>query len=332
MDYPLIYSGIVSLSILIYVVLDGFDLGVGMIFNFLDNKNDKDVAMSSLSPVWDGNETWLIMGGGGLFAAFPLAYAIIMPAFYIPILFMLIGLILRGVSFEYRFKAKSSRYLWDKSFMIGSLMASFSQGIMVGALLQGIVVENNQYAGGWFDWLNYFTVFTGFALTVGYIALGCGWLIIKTENELQKKAVKMFKMSFICLLLSIAFVSLYLPLTDQETANKWFTFPASLLYWIIPFLLSIITFTIFSHLERGKEYTAYIGTIIVFILSFAGFLIHIFPYIVPKQITLYEAASPTSSLEFLFVGIVLFLPVIIIYTSWTYFVFRGKTRIEDVKH
>ncbi len=190
-DLPLLWAAIIVVGVVMYVLLDGFDLGVGILFPFLPTDQDRDLAMNSVAPIWDGNETWLVLGGAGLFAAFPLAYAVILPGTYLPLIIMLLGLIFRGVAFEFRFKAHHRRHLWDKAFHYGSLAATIAQGMVLGAFIQGFEVENRQFAGGMFDWLTPFSLLTGAALISGYALLGATWLIMKTERELQERCYRL---------------------------------------------------------------------------------------------------------------------------------------------
>ena len=185
LDLPFIWAGLIAFAVLAYVLFDGFDLGIGILFPFLKTEQERDLAMNSVAPVWDGNETWLVLGGGGLMAAFPLAFAVVMPALYAPMMAMLLGLVFRGVAFEFRWRTERGKFLWDWAFAGGSAVAALAQGIALGALVQGIPVANRAYAGGWWDWLTWFSLLTGVALVVGYALLGAGWLILKTTGELQ---------------------------------------------------------------------------------------------------------------------------------------------------
>jgi len=225
-DLALIWAFLIAFAVLAYVILDGFDLGLGILFPLLGNDGDRDVAMNTVAPIWDGNETWLVLGGGGLFAVFPLAYAIVMPALYAPVIAMLIFLIFRGVAFEYRWKAASSRWLWDFSFTIGSFGAAVSQGIILGALIQGIPVEGRAYAGGWWDWLTPFSLLTGIAVAIGYTLLGATWLVMKTEGDLQNRAFAFARITGLGTLLMIGAVSLWTPFLDPVFMERWFAFPA----------------------------------------------------------------------------------------------------------
>ncbi|MDF5063754.1 cytochrome d ubiquinol oxidase subunit II, partial [Vibrio parahaemolyticus] len=232
MDYALIWYALIGLAVLIYVVLDGFDLGIGILFLSANDDEERDMMMNSIAPVWDGNETWLVLGGGGLFAVFPLAYAVIMPALYAPLILMLLGLILRGVSFEYRFRTQRGKFLWDSAFFIGSLTAALMQGIMLGTLLQGIEVSERAYAGGWFDWLSPFSVFCGLALVCAYILLGSCWLLIKLPEELMGRYYVVARRWGLAMVACIFIASLWLPLSQNIVFERWFSLPNSLLFFI----------------------------------------------------------------------------------------------------
>lgn len=332
MDYALIWYGLIGLAVLIYVVLDGFDLGIGILFPSAHSKEERDLMMNSVAPVWDGNETWLVLGGGGLFAVFPLAYATIMPALYAPLILMLLGLILRGVSFEYRFRTKRGIFLWDNSFFIGSLLATFMQGIMLGALLQGIEVSGRSYAGGWFSWLSPFSLFCGFALTCAYILLGACWLIIKLPDDLTERYYQIARRWGVTLVGCIIIVSLWLPLSNELIADRWFSLPNSLLLFLIPLGAMISIWLLFRALERHKAIQAYLYGISLFVFSAMGFAVSTFPYLVPFAFTYQEVAAPDSSLVFLLVGAAFLLPLIIAYTAYSYWVFRGKLKHGEGYH
>jgi len=323
MDLALVWAGILSFAILVYVILDGFDLGIGILFPFFKAAHDRDVMMNSIAPVWDGNETWLVLGGGGLLAAFPVAYAILMPALYPLVIAMLLGLIFRGVSFEYRFKT-SRQFLWNWGFAGGSIVATLSQGIMIGAILQGVKISGRSYAGGWYDWLTPFSLFCGVALLVGYALLGCTWLIIKSSGELQERFFRLAPYPAILLILCIGVVSIWLPLIDSHAAERWFSFPASAGFWIIPLLIAVLAVAFYVTIHRRHETWPYFISLCLFLIAFAGFAITLFPYVVPHSITLWDAAAPKTSLVFLLVGVVILVPIIIAYTFYAYWVFRGK--------
>ncbi|NRF31019.1 cytochrome d ubiquinol oxidase subunit II [Vibrio coralliilyticus] len=332
MDYALIWYGLIGLAVLIYVILDGFDLGIGILYPSAHSENERDLMMNSIAPVWDGNETWLVLGGGGLFAVFPLAYAVVMPALYAPLILMLLGLILRGVSFEYRFRTKRGKFLWDGAFFLGSLLATAMQGIMLGALLQGIKVDGRSYAGGWFDWLSPFSVFCAVALVCAYVLLGACWLIMKLPDDLINRYYTVAKRWGLALVICIAVASLWLPLSNGLVFERWFSFPNALLFLFIPIAAALCIWTLFSALLEHKALKAYLCGIGLFVISALGFGVSTFPYLVPFALTYQEVAGPDSSLAFLLVGAAILLPMIIAYSAYSYWVFRGKLKHGEGYH
>ncbi len=324
-DLAFIWAGIIAFAVLVYVVLDGFDLGIGILFPFGKSEKDQDVMMNSIAPVWDGNETWLVLGGGGLFAVFPLAYAVVMPALYMPIILMLIALIFRGVAFEYRWRTKRWKKVWDAAFFGGSLIATFMQGIALGALVQGIEMENRAYAGGWWDWLTPFSILTGFALIAGYALLGATFLILKTEHDLQAQMRNYAWKLGIATLGFIGVVSLLTPLQDSVYFERWFNFPGSLYTIFVPALVALAAFMLFSGLKSKKDATPFLSSLALFVLSFIGLGISFYPHMVPPSLTIWQAAAPESSLWFTLVGTIVLIPLILGYTAYAYWVFRGKT-------
>ena len=328
MDLPLLWALLLAFVILVYVMLDGFDLGLGILFPFFRDHADRDLMMNSVAPVWDGNETWLVLGGGGLFAAFPLAYAILIPAFYPLVIAMLLGLVFRGVAFEFRFKTQRSKWFWDVAFAGGSLVAAVCQGMMLGAYLQEVAVAERAYGGGWFDWLTPFSLFCALALVVGYVLLGATWLIMKTEGSLQARCYRIAYGAGTGLVLAIAVVSLWVPLHSPAVALRWFTFPGSVVYWAVPFLLALLAGGLFWSLYRRRTYLPHVLALGLFLFSSVGFGITVYPYIVPRTVTLWDAAAPDSSLLFMLVGTAVLLPMIMIYTGYAYWVFRGKVSDE----
>ncbi len=332
MDYALIWYALIGLAVLIYVVLDGFDLGIGVLFPAAHSDNERDMMMNSIAPVWDGNETWLVLGGGGLFAVFPLAYAVVMPALYAPLILMLLGLILRGVSFEYRFRTQRGKFLWDGAFFLGSLLATLMQGVMLGTLLQGIVVEERAYAGGWFDWLSPFSLFCALAILCAYSLLGACWLIIKLPQDLSGRYYATAKRWALGLVACVVAVSIWLPLINPLIFERWFSFPTSLLYFVIPLLAALCVWRLFSSLIQHRAIAAYLYSMGIFVLSAVGFGVSTFPYLVPFALTYQQAAAPDSSLKFLLVGAVILLPMIIAYSAYSYWVFRGKLKHGEGYH
>jgi cytochrome bd ubiquinol oxidase subunit II len=323
-DLSIVWVLIIAFAIFAYVVMDGFDLGIGILFPTLAVGAERDQAMNAIAPVWDGNETWLILGGGGLMAAFPLAYSIILPATYPLMIAMLLGLVFRGVAFEFRWRDPAHRPYWDLAFALGSLAAAFSQGVILGAILQGIRVENGNYAGGWLDWLSPFTVLTGIALVLGYALLGSTWLIWKTEGSGQTHARRLAVRLGIATLVAMAAVSAATPYLHNDYWRRWFSMPNVLFTAQVP-LLVIITATLFVlSLRRNAERLPFLMTLALFLLNFVGLGISVYPYLVPRAVTIWDAAAPARSQSFMLVGVAFILPVILAYTVWAYWVFRGK--------
>jgi len=324
LDLPFIWAALIAFAVLAFVVLDGFDLGIGILFPLIDDDRERDVAMNSVAPVWDGNETWLVLGGGGLFAVFPLAYATILPALYAPIIAMLLGLIFRGVSFEFRHRANRSRFLWDWGFAGGSIVAAFAQGIALGALVQGIEVVDRAYAGGWWDWLTPFSLLTGLALTVGYALLGSTWLIMKTEGRLQMQARGFAWTAAISTLVLIVVVSITTPFLNPAYLDRWFAWPAIAYSGAVPLLVAGAATLLFRGLIDHKQAQPFLAAQALFVFCYAGIGVSFYPYIVPPSLTFWDAAGPDESLGFLLVGAVVLVPIILAYTGYAYWVFRGK--------
>ena len=331
-DIPLIWAFIIAFSVFVYVVMDGFDLGLGILFPLFPKKADRDVMMNSVAPVWDGNETWLVLGGGGLFAAFPLAYAVLMPALYTPMIAMLIGLVFRGVAFEFRWRSQRERNRWDTAFFGGSLLAALAQGIALGAILQGVHVEGRGYAGGWWDWLTPFSILTGVALIAGYCLLGATWLVMKTTGDLREKAYHLSWWLLFAMLGVIGAVSLATPFLDAEYARRWFAWPNILLTAPVPVAVAAVTALLLRSLANRQDYRPFFLALALFALSYAGLGISMYPYIVPRSITIWQAAAPHSSQVFMLVGVAVLVPIILAYTAWAYWVFRGKVDPESGYH
>jgi len=324
LDYALIWGGLIALAVLIYVLLDGFDLGVGILFPFLGGEHHQDMAMNSVAPVWDGNETWLILGGGGLFAVFPLAYAILLPALYAPIIAMLLGLILRGVAFEYRWRTRRGRFLWDWSFNLGSLIATFSQGVILGALVQGITIDGRAYAGGWWDWLTPFSVVTGFALVLGYSLLGSTWLVMKSVGLMQRRAQTIAWISAILIAATIGLFIVWTPLMQPSYLDRWLSWPSMLFILPFPILAFMSWITLLRGLNDHRDVQPFVSALALFALCFMVLAISFFPNIIPPSLSIWDAAAPDTSLKFLLVGAAVLLPTILIYTGYAYYTFRGK--------
>jgi cytochrome d ubiquinol oxidase subunit II len=311
------------------VLLDGFDLGIGLLFPFFNAEGDREVMLNTVAPVWDGNETWMVLGGACLFAAFPVAYGTLLPAVYLPLIAMLCGLIFRGVAFEIRAKARRTQHLWDLAFMLGSAMATFCQGVILGTLLQGVTIINGRFAGSAFDWLSPFSLFCGLGLLTTYATLGCTWLVMKTEGELQLRMRVMVKPLVLTLLLVIGVVSLWTVLGQQTIADRWFARHNFVFFAPVPMLVLACVAGIVRFNTRGHDKLPFVLTQAILFLGYSGLLISIFPYIVPPSLTIWAASSPPSSQKFALVGVLIILPIILAYTGLAYWVFRDKVRHGD---
>jgi len=327
-DLTTIWAFIIAFAVFAYVVMDGFDLGIGILFPTLTVGHGRNRAMNSIAPVWDGNETWLVMGGGGLMAAFPLAYAVILPATYPLIIAMLLGLVFRGVAFEFRHRDERHRALWDFGFFGGSLIAALSQGMVLGAILQGIAVEDRHYAGSWWDWLTPYTLLTGLGVVAGYTLLGATWLIWRTEDDLQAKARRIALRSGIATLVLMGAVSLYNLALLPQYRERWLEMPNILFASQVPLLTAIIAASFFYGLRKRWELAPFLLALALFLLGMAGLGVTIFPYVVPGELTIWDAAAPERSQVFMLVGAAITIPLILGYTAWSYWVFRGKVSDE----
>ncbi len=332
LDLVPVWTVILALGVFMYVLLDGFDLGVGILFPFAPNDRGRDLMMASVAPIWDGNETWLVLGGIALFAAFPLAFAIIIPAVYFPILAMLLGLIFRGVAFEFRHNAQTSRKLWDRSFFWGSLVATFAQGCVLGKFVLGFAVEGRQYAGSSLDWVHPFVLAVGVGLVFGYVLLGATWLVMKTEGPLQKWARGKAQVGLVGVLAFIAMVSLWTPVLDARIAARWFAWPNIAFLAPVPVVTAALAWWLWRSLARGRDLAPFLAAMGLFAMCYLGLGISLFPYIVPPSITLWDAAAAPQSQAFLLVGTLLLLPIILMYSGWSYWVFRGKVRADTGYH
>ncbi|MDB5990752.1 MAG: putative Cytochrome bd2, subunit [Herbaspirillum sp.] len=332
-DLPLIWAIIIFFGVMMYVVMDGFDLGIGMLYPFVPDRYDRDVMMNTVAPVWDGNETWLVLGGAGLLAAFPLAYSVILSALYLPLIFMLLGLIFRGVAFEFRFKARDNeRHIWDKAFIGGSVTTAFFQGVALGAYIDGIPMHQHSYAGGPMDWLAPFPLITGVGVVIAYTLLGSTWLILKTEGELQRKMMRITPTLTWLLVAAIVVVSVWTPLADSRIADRWFSLPN--LFWFapVPILLCLAILVLLRSLRSNPHATPFLCTLAVIFLGYTGLAISIWPNIIPPNISIWDASSPPQSQGFTLVGTLLIIPMILAYTAWSYYVFRGKVKHDDFYH
>lgn len=333
LDLVPIWTLILGVGVFLYVMLDGFDLGVGILFGFAPDTKSRNLIMNSIAPIWDGNETWLILGGIGLLAAFPLAFAIIIPAVYFPIAIMLLALVFRGVAFEFRYRDAEHKTFWDHAFTYGSGIATFAQGLVLGAFIQGFKVDGRHFAGSSFDCFTPFSLLTGVALVFGYTLLGAGWLILKTEGDLQAFARRAGRYAFLAVLIAVAAVSIWTPLADPAIASRWFNWPHPLYLAIVPIVTGLFALLEWRALAgRHGEAIPFVAALGLFLMSYLGIAISLWPYIVPRSYTLWQAASSEGTQAFLLIGTLFLLPVILLYTGWSYWVFRGKVRHDIGYH
>jgi cytochrome d ubiquinol oxidase subunit II len=328
-DLPTLWAGIIGFGVFLYVLLDGFDLGIGLLFPFFDREGEREVMLNTVAPVWDGNETWLVLGGACLYGVFPVAYSALLPAVYLPVVAMLCGLIFRGVAFEIRAKARRTQNLWDLAFIMGSGTATFCQGLILGALLQGIKIVDGRFAGDAFGWLSPFSVFCGLGLLVTYATLGCCWLVMKTDGDLQRRLRMLLKPSSLVLLAIIGVVSLWTVLGQPAVAQRWFGAHKFVYFAPVPLLVLACVIGIFRSADSGEEARAFILMEAIIFFGYSGLVISIFPNIVPPSLSIWAASAPRSSQIFVLVGVVIILPIIISYTALSYWVFRGKVRHGD---
>jgi cytochrome d ubiquinol oxidase subunit II len=332
LNFVPVWTLILGAGIFFYVLLDGFDLGVGMLYNFMPDTRSRNLVMNAIAPVWDGNETWLVLGGVAMLAAFPLAFAILIPALYFPILVMLLALVFRGVAFEFRFRDAAHKTFWDHGFFYGSLIATMAQGMMLGAFIQGFKVEGRVFAGGPLDFLTPFSVLTGIALVFGYALLGAGWLVLKTEDDIQSRARRYGRVCLAGVVIGIVVVSLWTPLANDTVFSRWFSWPNILILSPVPIATALVAWATWRALGGASQAGGFIGAVGLFALSYIGITISLLPMIVPHHYTLTQAASPPGTQAFLLVGTLFLLPVIFFYSGWSYWVFRGKVRADVGYH
>ena len=328
---PLIWAGIIGTAVALYVILDGFDLGIGMLFPFAEDDKERDQMMASIAPFWDGNETWLVMGGAGLLVAFPLAYSIVMPALYLPMIVMLLALVFRGVAFEFR-EIGTNKALWNTAFTGGSTLAGFTQGVILGGLVQGIAVKDGAYAGGTFDWATPFALLCGLGVSFGYALLGATWLTMKTEGPVAKRARTHAVWLLGAVLLFMAAVSLWTPLAFSRISERWFSLPNFFFLWPVPLLTALTAFAAWRSLRQGGDNVPFIATIGLFLLGFLGLAISSYPYLVPPSLTIWQTAAAPASQTFMLIGTVVLLPLILAYTAYVYWLFRGKVGPGESYH
>ena len=328
---PVIWAGLIGTAVALYVILDGFDLGIGILFPFSDNERERDQMMRSVAPFWDGNETWLVLGGGGLWVAFPQAYAVIMPALYIPVIVMLLALIFRGVSFEFRTVSRSKTWL-NIAFASGSTIAAFSQGVILGGLIQGITVRNGEFAGGPLDWATPFAFLCGAAIVAGYGLLGATWLNMKTLGPVATRARGQAKILLLVVLAFMAAVSLWTPLTEPRIAERWFSLPNFYYLWPVPVVTALTAYGLWRWITNGRDALPFFAAVALFLLGYLGLVISSFPYLVPPTLTVWDTAASPNSQMFMLVGTVALLPIILGYIAFVYWLFRGKVREGESYH
>jgi len=328
---PLIWAAVIGVAVVMYVVMDGFDLGIGILFPTASNETERDQMMRSIAPFWDGNETWLVLGGGGLFVAFPRAYAVIMPALYLPVIVMLLALVFRGIAFEFR-TVSHGKTGWSFAFTAGSVLATFAQGVILGGMIEGITVRDGAFAGGSFDWATPFAMLCGLALIAGYGLLGATWLVMKTEGAVARRAREQAKLLLIAVLVFMAAVSLWTALAEPRIAARWFTLPNILYLWPVPVVTALVAFMAWRWLENGRDAPPFLASIALFILGFLGLVISNFPYLVPPSLTIWDTAAAPASQIFMLIGTLLLLPIVLGYIIFVYWLFRGKVREGESYH
>ena len=328
---PVIWAALIGTAVALYVILDGFDLGMGILFPTTRSEGERDQIMTTIAPFWDGNETWLILGGGGLWVAFPMAYGVVMPALYLPVIVMLLSLVFRGVAFEFRGVSRSKVW-WNRAFTVGSTLAAFSQGVILAGLIQGIKVENGAFAGGAFDWATPFALLCGLGVIAGYALLGATWLVMKAEGPIADRAREQAKKLLIAVLAFMVVVSLWTAFGFPRIAARWFSFPNFYFLWPVPIITALVAFIGWRALEKGREGTPFVASIGLFLLGYLGLVISSYPYLVPPSVTVWEAAAAPESQIFMLLGTLVFLPLALCYTALIYWLFRGKVKPGESYH
>jgi cytochrome d ubiquinol oxidase subunit II len=328
---PVIWAAVIGTAVAMYVILDGFDLGIGILFPFTRSESERDQMMRSIAPFWDGNETWLVLGGGGLLVAFPRAYAVIMPAFYLPVIVMLLALVFRGIAFEFRTVSRSKTWL-NVAFATGSTLAAFSQGVILGGLIQGVAVKDGAYAGGALDWATPFALLCGLAIIAGYGLLGATWLVMKTEGPVAERARRQATLLLVVVLVFMAAVSIWTPLSQPRIAARWFSLPNFFFLWPVPAVTALVAFMLWRWLSTGRHVGPFLAAIALFLLGYLGLVISSFPYLVPPSLTVWQTAAAPASQIFMLLGTLVLLPMILGYTAFIYWLFRGKVKEGESYH
>jgi cytochrome d ubiquinol oxidase subunit II len=329
LDLPLLFALVLAFGVAMYVVMDGFDLGLGVLFPWAPSDADRDAMMNSIAPIWDGNETWLVLGGTLLIAAFPVAYATLLPAFYVPLVVMLFALIFRGIAFEFRFRAERFRFLWDWAFAGGSALAGFCQGLVLGGLIDGVPVAQERFAGSALGFISGFAVVSGLGVVAGYALLGATWLILKTGGSTGEFGRRAARPALVVTLAFVAVVSVWTPLTHPQIFERWFSLPNFLFLWPVPFVTAQVAWVIWRSIRGTDDAVPFVFAIVLFLLALSGLGISLFPYAVPWQVTIWQAASSTPTLEFTGVGVLVILPIILAYLTYAHWIFRGKVRAGE---
>ncbi len=329
---PVIWAALIGVAVALYVILDGFDLGIGILFPAFRQERHRDLMVNTVAPFWDGNETWLVLGGGGLLVAFPKAYAVLMPAMYIPIILMLLALVFRGVAFEFRWVARTSKIWWDRAFWLGSTLAAFFQGMILGSMIQGVTVAGGQFAGGAFDWATRFSVLCGLGVVAGYALLGATWLLIRTEGEVAARARELARWLLLAVLGFMGLVSLWTPIASERIAQRWFSQPNIFYLWPVPLVTALVAWACWRWLDAGREVLPFLAAVGLFLLGYLGLVISWFPYLVPPSLTVWDTAAVPASQIFSLIGTLIMLPIIIGYFVFVYWLFRGKVREGEGYH
>jgi cytochrome bd ubiquinol oxidase subunit II len=330
---PSIWMAILCFNITLYVLLDGFSLGVGILFPWAHKEDDRSLMMASVAPVWDGNQTWLVGGGAALFAAFPKAFNLLGTVLYVPLMIMLLALVFRGVAFEFRFKAARPQ-VWSLAFTVGSTVAALCQGMILGTFVQGFQFDGLQLLAGPLGFISPFSIVTGIGVVLAYALLGSSWLIYKSEGTLQKWARERARLLLPLVLLTIALVCLWTPIAIPEIRSRWFDWPNPILLSPIPIWTGVIAFVLWRLLRSDKWHDAlpFACCIGLYLMTLVGLAVSLWPFIVPRSFAYWQVAAPDDSLMFTLVGVLLIVPVILVYTAHAYYVFRGKVRLEDAYH
>jgi len=321
---PILFAAAAAFCVVIYVLADGFDLGTGILFLIAPRNEDRDLMMASIEPVWDGNETWLVMGGALLLAAFPAGYYVLLPAFYLPVVFMLFALIFRGIAFEFRMRAGEFRWVWDLAFAGGSLLATLCQGLILGGLIAGVTVQDGMFAGGAFDFVSLLGLLCGAGLVGGYALLGAGWLIWKTDGATQVFAREVAHSALILTAAMMLIVSAWSALSVPEVAERWFGWPNIIWLAPVPIVTAAILFAIWRRIWIGRDAETFVLAMITFLLGFAGLVVSLWPYVVPRHVTIWNGVADPQTLAFIGVGLLAIIPIVLAYQAHAYWVFRGK--------